>query len=424
MSRIHLLQRDLISFSETAFSFFSQQNTVETEKYTSNIKNNTNAKNCKNSKNENDIIIKKNEIFPDLFPFSYEESEKQKLFYDLYEKSQNLILHLSCLAPLSPLILTSPYNSSRTGLELIQNEINILYPHQPTGSGQRAQAAIRLQGIIDRIKSEQVNLIRSLQCSNSMLHQWTSAAARTVPLFSTYGKNLSDSSLKSRQDIFTLCGSLNLITDAMAAAEESRIAPPLGHFPLTSESKSRSDTKTEMKTRMVAGSGSGVGTGAGVGTRIGVGSGTGVGLGEAADVSRSEGRPTSARPISRRDIRSDSINRSVTDNLSTSLSVSESESESVSQSMGGVSLQPLLISPMNSLAKGCMGGEIATFIDTLRMYIDDVKLIPPALEGLKSQLIKDNNKELKIFENAKKNILFASKTTEQTIEGSTWHDHE
>ena len=392
LQRIHILQRDLISFSETAFSFFSDHENLETDN------------NYENTKNKNKMITNKKIFSPDPFPTNSKEAEKQILFFELYHQSQDLLLHLSCLAPLSPMILTGPYASSCTGLELIQNEINILYPHQPTGSGQRAQAAVRLQGIIDRIKSEQINLIRSLQCSNSMLHQWSSAAARTIPLFSTFGKNASESSLNARQDIISLCGCLTHITQAMTAAEESKIMPPKGHYPLTSRAKSRPD----------------FGTGTGTGSEFRAGSGTGV-LGTGSIL---EGRPTNARSLPDQESFPPSINGIITHTGSLSPSPSPSVSGSMTQSMGGISLQPAVISPLESLSRGCMGEETAALINTLRIYIDDLKLIPRALESMKSQLLKENNVGLKVFENAKNNILNASVITEKTLRDmeSSWLD--
>ena len=96
----------------------------------------------------------------------------------------------------------------------------------------------------------------------------------------------------------------------------------------------------------------------------------------------------------------------------------------MTQSMGGISLQPTMISPLESLSRGCMGEETAALINTLRIYTDDLKLIPRALENMKSQLLKENNKGLKVFENAKKNVFNASVMTETTLREieSSWYN--
>ena len=277
-----------------------------------------------------------------------------------------------------------------------------------------------LQGIIDRIKSEQINLIRSLQCSNSMLHQWSSAAARTIPLFSTFGKNASESSLNARQDVISLCGCLTHIVQAINLAEESKIIPPKGHYPLTTRAKSRSDFGT--------GTGSESRSGSGILGTDGILEGT--------------GRPTSARSVLGQEPFSPSISingietQLGTIKASVPPSPSAPPSPSVSglmtqsmggislHSMGGISLQPTMISPLESLSRGCMGEETAALISTLRIYINDLKLIPRALENMKSQLLKENNKGLKVFENAKKNVLNASVMTETTLREmeSSWHN--
>lgn len=164
----------------------------------------------------------------DPFPSSVLDAEKQMKLLSLYSRSQDLILHLSCLAPLSPLVLDPPLSSSMTGLEALEKDLTNIIPNLSGGTGLKAQMAVRLQGSLDRAKSEQLNLIRSLQSSNSMLLQWAAAAEKVVPIFSTFGSNASDPSLRARRDVLELCGAVTSILTALDAAEGSRILPPEG----------------------------------------------------------------------------------------------------------------------------------------------------------------------------------------------------
>jgi hypothetical protein len=164
----------------------------------------------------------------DPFPSSALNSAKQIKLLSLYSRAQELILHLSCLAPLSPLFLDPPLSSSMTGLEALEKDLINIIPNLSGGTGLKAQMGARLQGSLDRAKSEQLNLIRSLQSSNSMLYQWAAAADKVVPIFSTYGINASDPSLKARRELMDLSGSITGIVSALDAAEGSRILLPEG----------------------------------------------------------------------------------------------------------------------------------------------------------------------------------------------------
>jgi hypothetical protein len=218
LQRIHLLQKDLVGFAEDAFSFFSPDrnppaNPVE-DKYPKSFREK--------------IRPERTNMTLDPFPSSALNSEKQMKLLSLYSRSQELILHLSCLAPLSPLVLDPPLSSSMTGLEALEKDLTNIIPNLSGGTGLKAQMGVRLQGSLDRAKSEQLNLIRSLQSSNSMLYQWAAAADKVVPIFSTFGSNASDPSLKARRELMDLSGSIASIVAALDAAEGSRILLPEG----------------------------------------------------------------------------------------------------------------------------------------------------------------------------------------------------
>ena len=226
LQRVHLLQRDLIRFSEDVFSFLSCDNLTQTrlqkEEKTNIID--------KNKENKRDNGYSNN---TDSYPCSTIEAEKQIIMLNLFRRAQDLMLHLSCIAPLAPLVLESPYLSSMTGIELLEKNIINIIPNLPGGSAVKAQAAVRLQGEFDRMKSEQINLLRCLQSSNSMLQQWTAAARKTSPLLTSFTRQSSDSFLASKQEISDLLDSVLRVTGALEAAEDAKVAlpdtlPPLG----------------------------------------------------------------------------------------------------------------------------------------------------------------------------------------------------
>ena len=218
LQRIHVLQKDLVSFAEDAFSFFTPERNPPAYPVEDKFPKSFREK----------IRPERTNMTLDPFPSSALNSEKQMKLISLYSRSQDLILHLSCLAPLSPLVLDPHLSSSMTGLEALEKDLTNIIPNLSGGTGLKAQMGVRLQGSLDRAKSEQLNLIRSLQSSNSMLYQWAAAADKVVPIFSTFASNASDPSLKARRELLDLSGSITSIVDALDAAEGSRILLPEG----------------------------------------------------------------------------------------------------------------------------------------------------------------------------------------------------
>lgn len=154
------------------------------------------------------------------------EAERQIFMLNLFRRAQQLVLHLSCIAPLAPLVLDSPYSSSMTGIEVLERETSNIIPNLPGGSAVKAQAAVRLQGGLDRMRSEQINLLRCLQSSNSMLEQWTTAARKTSPLLTTFTRQSTDTLLTSKQGILDLLDSIVRVTQALEAAEDAKVTLP------------------------------------------------------------------------------------------------------------------------------------------------------------------------------------------------------
>jgi hypothetical protein len=218
LQRVHLLQRDLLRFSEEAFSFLCYDAVPRVQKDEKSRKNGD--KYDENNRNNGNLN------FTDSFPCNTLEAEKQIVMSNLFRRAQDLVLHLSCIAPLAPIVLESPYSSSMTGIEILEKETINIIPNLPGGSAVKAQAAVRLQGGLDRMKSEQINLLRCLQSSNSMLEQWTTAARRTSPLLTAFTRQSSDTLVTSKQGILDLLDSIVRVTHALEAAEDAKVTLP------------------------------------------------------------------------------------------------------------------------------------------------------------------------------------------------------
>lgn len=218
LQRGYLLQRDLLRFSEEAFSFLCCDTVTRVQKGEKSRKN--------GDKYEENIRSDGNLNYTDSFPCNILEAEKQIVMLNLFRRAQDLVLHLSCIAPLAPLVLESPYSSSMTGIEVLEKETVNIIPNLPGGSAVKAQAAVRLQGGLDRMKSEQINLLRCLQSSNSMLEQWTTAARKTSPLLTAFTRQSSDTLLTSKQGILDLLDSVVRVTQALEAAEDAKVTLP------------------------------------------------------------------------------------------------------------------------------------------------------------------------------------------------------
>lgn len=87
LSRIHMLQRDLLDFSEDALSFTTNVGVVPGEvNYV------------------NDVNIQKDPFILDPMPIATSVAETQKALESLRFRAHTLILHLACLAPVAPLL--------------------------------------------------------------------------------------------------------------------------------------------------------------------------------------------------------------------------------------------------------------------------------------------------------------------------------
>ena len=105
LSRIHLLQRDLVDFSNAAFTLLCPET----------MNNGTRV--AMSQKQQSDIHT------VDPMPLNKNDSDWQLSLLHLRERARNLLLHLSCLAPLAPLVSPAPWTSSLTGLDILEKEV-------------------------------------------------------------------------------------------------------------------------------------------------------------------------------------------------------------------------------------------------------------------------------------------------------------
>ena len=306
LARIHLLQRDLVEFSTAAFTLLCPEAV------------NNRTKVAIPQKQQTDIHT------VDPMPLDRNDSDWQLSLLHLRERARNLLLHLSCLAPLAPLVSPAPWTSSLTGLDVLEKEVcdapvyllivicslsKLIHPFvlyllkivdavDKLGgrkSPVTTEVTLRLQAASDRVRSEQMALMRSLQASQLQLRQWPAATQRIAPLMDTLGKNLRDTFSRSRAEVCRLCEATGTISAALQAVEATR----------------------------------------------------------------TDGQP----------------------------------------------------SPLDSLARGKMGIEMAALVSSLRLHSHEIASTAQCLDELRRQLARDIDKELLAFERAKKSLLAAAKET-------------
>ena len=109
LPRIHQLQRDLVEFSDAAVALCFESprsaSTGETQKAKLSV-----------SRVDMNLTV-------DPLPVDEASRVSQVALQRLHEKAQDLLLHLSCMAPLAPLTTPAPWTSSMTGLEVLEFEV-------------------------------------------------------------------------------------------------------------------------------------------------------------------------------------------------------------------------------------------------------------------------------------------------------------
>ena len=102
LARIHLLQRDLVAFAEQAFGWTSDCVFPEASSGGSDPSQH-----------------------PDAIPPSLSAAHRQQRALDMHLAASDLVLHLSCVSPVAPLALRSPFRSCLTGLDALIQEVSV-----------------------------------------------------------------------------------------------------------------------------------------------------------------------------------------------------------------------------------------------------------------------------------------------------------
>lgn len=258
LSRVHLLQQDLVNFSKSAFEFTHQirslslstalhsssQSIVQDTSFnqslsgiTEDISFDQQFTNLSLHSSQSTIPIhSKKTSRGESMPFqvttdsllNYEES-----LNTLRVQSRSLLLHLSCLAPLAPLsmgktngknIQTSvgfymPLSSSQTGLDLlVEMMIEILEP--------RKLLTPAIQRVIDRSQSEQMVLLKTIHESQKTTQKWKQVSRESHSIFKTMAKSLNDIFRETIKELQRLQNSLLTISRAWLTCGQSRIQLP------------------------------------------------------------------------------------------------------------------------------------------------------------------------------------------------------
>jgi len=154
------------------------------------------------------------------FPRSAEEAERVQQAALLQQRGSELLLHLSVLAPQSPLALPE---HSQAALDLLGQAL-LNGAANATSSGHK-QWTQQVQRLLDRAKAEQQGLVRCVLSRESLLGQWAAAAGRQAvrleALGGDYGK-LFDSAMA---ELRSLSEPLARLQAAVAEAESARPQP-------------------------------------------------------------------------------------------------------------------------------------------------------------------------------------------------------
>jgi hypothetical protein len=257
LSRVHLLQQDLVNFSKSAFEFTHQ---IRSLSISTTFPSSSHSNLQDTSTNQSLSGITEDISFDQLTNLSLHSAQStipihskkpshaehpsfqvttdSLLNYEeslnaLRVQSRSLLLHLSCLAPLAPLsmgntngknIQTSvgfymPLSSSQTGLDLfIEMIIELLEP--------RKLLTPAIQRVIDRSKSEQTTLLNTIHECQKTTQKWKHASRESHSIFKNMTKSLNDIFRETIKDLQLLQNSLLAISRAWFASEQSRIQLP------------------------------------------------------------------------------------------------------------------------------------------------------------------------------------------------------
>ena len=172
LPRIHQLQRDLVSFSESVFKW------------------------------TDGIVVNKEVV-------------------EVKKRSWELLLHLSSIGPVAPLAADSPYQSHQTGLDALVEECFNL--QSLVGPKISKASSIKIHQAAERARSEQVAIIRVLESCKTCLSQWSDHAGKMIPMLSQLNKNFVKIIESSISEVNSQSDSFQLISNAIREAEDCRL---------------------------------------------------------------------------------------------------------------------------------------------------------------------------------------------------------
>ena len=178
ISRIHTIQRDLVTFVDNAYEF-SQG-------------------------------LEKNKIG---------NENMKELIEKLKDKAQNLLLRVSYLAPIIPLSTDHPYSSSLTGIDLLLDEITKLSPNAKISK----TTINKLHAAANRSKTEQIAIARCL-CNNDKRHMFQrQQSSEALPTLKLIEEDLKLKITSFTNEIKNILNSVKSLNQAYSKAEAARI---------------------------------------------------------------------------------------------------------------------------------------------------------------------------------------------------------
>lgn len=224
LARVHQLQRDLCKFSEKAFAFSSDRMDTPPAPDESGQKN----------------------------------TYKIKALNELLDISAQLMLHVSSLAPVVPLTNSAPFRSSMTGLEELIEIVSStsISRHAPyyilcspvvdvtailiaafiqtqklceakgvnrQSAAERVRMTQTLRSACERAVAEQITLVRWLRSTQAHLHQWGEYASKFQGVVNNFGKRYRKCFDRTFAHMQEISTMFVTLMSALQNAERSRI---------------------------------------------------------------------------------------------------------------------------------------------------------------------------------------------------------
>jgi hypothetical protein len=178
ISRIHTIQRDLVTFVDSAYEICQS---MEKDKLA--------------NENNREII------------------EKMK------HSAQSLLLHVSYLAPIVPLSLDHPYSSSLTGIDLLMDEIVTLSTNPKISKS----IIHKLQSAAERSKTEQIAMARCLFNKDKEHKLQRLQTSEVLPTIKIIEEDIKLKIAAFTNEIKNILHSVQILNNAFRKAEDARI---------------------------------------------------------------------------------------------------------------------------------------------------------------------------------------------------------